>query len=105
MLDPIPRISPCTCGATERLSKPPMFASDSPLNVELMGAMRSSQTGDGAMRYANITAETPSSDTFNTWASENLTATLRVVTSCVKMAQTPTHAKKLPMRASLNPKR
>ena len=49
--------------------------------------------------------DTPSSDTFSTCASENLAATRRVVTSCVKMAQRPTTAKKLPMRASLKPNR
>src|SRR6185295_7197947 len=105
MLEPIPRISPCTCGATDRLSSPPMFASDRPLNVELLGAIRNSQMGDGARRYAHITHATPSSEIFSTCGSLNFAATLRVVTICVKMAHMPTHAKKLPMRASLKLKR
>ena len=80
-----------------------MFARDRPLNVELKGANATSQSGDGASRYASITIDTPSSVTFRTCASENFAATRRVVTSCVKMAQRPTHAKKLPIRASLKP--
>ena len=47
-LDPMPRISPCTYGAADRLSRPPMFASDRPLNVALTGAMRNSHNGEGA---------------------------------------------------------
>src|SRR5262249_23632853 len=105
MLEPIPRISPCTCGATERLSRPPMFASDSPLKVELMGAIRNSQIGDGDSRYAVITADTPNSVIRSTCGSEKRAATRRVVKVCVKMAHTPTHAKKLPIRASLKLKR
>src|SRR5947207_8666576 len=94
MLDPIPRISPCTCGATERLSRPPMFASESPLNVELIGAMRNSHSGDGAARYANITHATPSSENFRTCGSLNFAATRRVVTIWVNIAQTPTQDRK-----------
>ena len=38
MLEPIPRISPCTSGATDRLRSPVMLAIESPLNVEPTGA-------------------------------------------------------------------
>src|SRR5215831_20853433 len=80
MLEPMPRISPCTCGATDRLNSPPMFASDKPLNVELIGAIRNSHIGEGAARYANITSDTPSSEIRSTCGSVNRAATRLVVT-------------------------
>ena len=55
--------------------------------------------------YANITHATPSSEILSTCRSLNFAATRRVVKICVKMAHRPTHAKKLPMRASLKLKR
>jgi len=78
-----------------------MLASDKPLNVELAGAITNSHSGDGASRYTNMTVATPKSESLRTSGSENLAATRLVVKICVKIAHTPTHAKKLPIRASL----
>ena len=106
MLEPMPRISPCTCGAHRSAQQPAHVRQRQAVERRADGRDRQQPERRRRQQIREHHAATRrAASLFSTCGSENFAATRRVVTICVKMAQRPTHAKKLPMRASLKPNR